>query len=148
MAQFNDYKFDVGRRHEPDWSAYCDFLFPSPRDMQMIKNQNVIEALEDANDQLRVSRTVLHWAYFSNLQTRDEFVARSSEHGFCLHDFIDPDAEDGKFGVVLSCNHAVDYRSINDATLTLYDITIELGGSYDGWESPLVSGSQDDVSAT
>jgi uncharacterized protein (TIGR01619 family) len=145
MAQFAEYEFDVGHRHEPEWSVYCDFLFPSPRDMQIIKNQNVIETLEEANDQLYVSRTVLHWAYFPNLPTRNEFVARSSEHGFCLHHLIDPNPEDNKYGVVLSYNHAVDYRSINEVTLMLYDITAELGGNYDGWETPVVAGFQNNL---
>ncbi|ELP35333.1 DUF695 domain-containing protein [Rhodopirellula baltica] len=139
MVPFTDYQFDTDHRHEPDWSAYRDFLCPSPRDMQLIQNQHVIESLQESNDQLDILRNVSHWAYFTDASARKKFVSESHAIGFALHHEIDPDAKSNKWGAVVTREHAVDYSSLAEVTLALYDIATELGGDYDGWETPVIS---------
>jgi uncharacterized protein (TIGR01619 family) len=143
MVQFKDYEFDVGHREEPDWSTYCNFLLPSPRDMQLIQNQHVIQALEKSNDRLEVPRAVLHWAYFPDSSKRDIFVHKSKDNGFDLDHNIEPSADNKHWGAVLTRQHPVDYWSIADVTLTLYDLASEFGGVYDGWETPIIANSTD-----
>ena len=138
MVQFGDYEFDVGHREEADWSTYCNFLLPSPRDNQLILNQHVIQVLEESNDRLEVSRAVFHWAYFPDSSNRDKFVEKCKDNGFDLDHNIEPNADNKKWGVSLIRQHTVDYWSIADVTLLLYDLASEFGGVYDGWETPIV----------
>ena len=138
MARFKDYEFETGHRSDPDWSAYLEFLCPSPRDMQLIKNQHVIETLHEHNDKLDVPREVAHWAYFLEETARNSFVTKSQSLGFRLQSEINPESSDDKWGAILIRNDPVDYWSIADATLALHDAATELGGSYDGWETPIV----------
>lgn len=130
--------FDTGHRHDPDWSAYLRFLFPSPHEMQLIKNRHVIEALRQSNDRLNIPRDVLHWAYFTERSGRDAYVAASESLGFDLQHTIDPDTDSKPWGAVLSREHPVDDGSIAAVTLSLHDLATRVGGHYDGWETPVV----------
>jgi hypothetical protein len=139
MVQFPDYEYEVGHRQETDWSTYQTFLLPSPRDMQLIQNEHVIRKLEESNDLLTTPRTVLHWIYFSDHLTRENFVEKSLAIGFTIDHRIEPNADNQEWGVVLARQHPVDYWSIADVTLTLFDLASEFGGVYDGWETPVVT---------
>ena len=141
MVPFPDYEFEVGHRPEPDWSTYRAFLLPSPRDMQLIQNQRVISTLEESNDQLTTPRVVLHWAYFPDSLKRDRFAEKSLELGFNLDHRMEPNGNQQDWGIVLSRLQPVDYWSIADVSLTLFDLAEEFGGHYDGWETPVVAGS-------
>ena len=138
MVRFPDYEYETGHRTESDWSAYLEFLFPSPRDMQLIKNQHVITSLNEHDDQLDVPREVAHWAYFPEENARNTFVTRSQSLGFALRNSSSPESSDDPWGATVTRVDPVDYWSIADATLALHDLAIELGGEYDGWETPVV----------
>jgi uncharacterized protein (TIGR01619 family) len=49
MVSFSDYEYETGHRPDPEWSAYVDFLYPTDRDMQLIKNQHVIQVLVESD---------------------------------------------------------------------------------------------------
>lgn len=139
MIRFPDYEIDVGHCEEPDWSTYRNLLLPTRRDMQLIQNQHVIKTLEESNDRLEVPRAVRHWAYFSDSTSRDRFVEKSAEAGFDPDHNIEPNADNNRWGAVLSRLHPVDYWSIADVTLKLYDLASEFGGVYDGWETSIIA---------
>ena len=41
MKQHPNYSFDVGKRSDPNWSTYFDFLYPNPNDYQRICNRRL-----------------------------------------------------------------------------------------------------------
>jgi hypothetical protein len=85
-----------------------------------------------------VPREVAHWAYFADEDKRNAFIARAKILGYALSSEINPDGENPKWGAIVTRNDPVDFRSIADATLSLFDLAQELGGEYDGWETPVV----------
>jgi regulator of RNase E activity RraB len=45
-----------------------------------------------------------------------------------------------KFGLMLSKVHTVDFGTINDVVLELFDLAGECSGDYDGWETSVEKG--------
>jgi hypothetical protein len=137
MQRFPNYAFDVGTKADPDWRQYLDVLFPSDDDLERIKNRHVVESLEKEGDALQIARIVNHLAYFPSLASRDEFIFRIAQRGFCVtstHESPQPDPS-RPFGVTIERSDKVDWRSINDVTIPLCHLALELGGNYDGWET-------------
>jgi hypothetical protein len=141
MVPYPNYEFETGHEHEPDWSTYLQFIYPTAREVQLISNRKVIEVLEEHNDCLEIPREVRHWIYFNSAEARTAFRARCEDLDFALDNAIDTEAENDQWGLILSRKDAVDYWSIADVTLSLFDLAIELGGKYDGWETHIVKDS-------
>ena len=143
MVTYSDYEYELGNREDASWSAYLDFLYPTPRAYQTMKNQQVIEKLRDEGDQLESQREICHWIYFTSADTRSSYQTKAEQLGYSFYDQTDPDEERDNYGLVLAREDAADYASINEATLTLFDLAEELGGEYDGWETPVVKAQKE-----
>lgn len=137
MGQFPEYKWDADTTHDPEWNQYLGVLYPTPQDWQRIKNRKVIEQLQEHGDPLKKKRPVLHWAYFSNEVSRDHFVAGLKDRGFKVTNEITVDDPNYShpLGVNFERSDSVDWDSINNVTLELYELADTLGGDYDGWET-------------
>jgi regulator of RNase E activity RraB len=137
FKDFPAYSFQLGDKEDPAWSQYLDVLYPTARMRQQIDNRRVIEALEKQGDPLTAPRPVSHWAYFPSAQKRTEFVTRVKPKGFKVTDESENDdpAAKYRYGVTLERTDRVDWQSINEVTLELFDLAQELGGEYDGWET-------------
>ena len=143
FENFPEYSFQLGKKEDPAWSQYLDVLYPSPRMRQQIDNHRVIEALERHGDPLTAPRPVSHWVYFPSTEKRAEFVRRVKSKGFKVTDESednDPTAK-YRYSVTLERTDRVDWQSINEVTLELFDLAQELGGEYDGWETKVENGT-------
>lgn len=136
MKPFPHYRWDSGSKHDPEWKQYLGLLYPTPRDWQRIKNRHVIEVLEKHGDPLERERAVSHWAYFPDESSRDQFIAAVRERGY---EVIDQGRGDGErplpFGATFERMDSVDWDSINQVTLELFDLAKAFSGDYDGWET-------------
>jgi hypothetical protein len=97
----------------------------------------VIERLQEHGDPLEKKRPVFHWAYFSNEASRGQFVADIKDRGFRIaneNNVDDPNCSH-PLGVSFERIDNVDWDSINQLTLELYELANVLGGDYDGWET-------------
>jgi len=45
-----------------------------------------------------------------------------------------------RFGLTLSRSHAVNFRTINNVVLELFNLADECAGDYDGWETSVEKG--------
>ena len=143
IVSFTEYEFETGHQSDSQWSVYLEFLCPSPRDMQLILNGHVIESLQKRNDKLSVPREVAHWAYFPDRAKRNIFVSKAESLGFVYRQDIDSGPENDGWGAIVVRIDPVDYWSIADAALVLYDLAEKCGGDYDGWEAPVVNDEDD-----
>jgi regulator of RNase E activity RraB len=135
MSQFADYTFDTGVEQDAEWSHYQRVLYPSPRDVQRIKNRHVIEVLSQHGDRLEKPRIVAHWAYFPTTDARAAFVGGARELGFTVIGEAEADNDEHRYGVQLERIDKVDWESINEVTLELFELADTSGGYYDGWET-------------
>ena len=140
MVPFPEYEFEVGSRPDPDWSTYREFLYPSPRAYQTIMNHHVPENLKKAGDHHGIEREVTHWIYFQSADDRERYLKAALDLGHKLVSQNDDGKGERQFGLTVSKFHAVDYGTINDAVLGLFDLAGEHAGDYDGWETSVEKG--------
>jgi regulator of RNase E activity RraB len=140
MSKFPSYEFRTADKDDPDWKAYRELLYPSPRDRQRIENREVCEALKDNGDPLTAKREIDHWAYFATDAARADFIAQASRLGYMVRSAFETKGDARQFGAQVFREDFADWDSANETTLELFDLAIALGGDYDGWESPVEKG--------
>ncbi len=139
MLLFAPYKFDCGSRNDPEWKTYFEFLYPSDIDWVQIKSRRVCSILQRHGDLLTEEREIDHWAYFPNADARVSFIEAVLKLGFRLRSLIEPEEAKGSYGVHIYRTDIPALGAIDEVTLPLFKLAVELGGDYDGWGSPLVT---------
>lgn len=127
--------YDVALAFRPDESrdGYWKDLFPTDNDWQVIKDLQVIEALQQEGDDGTASRQIDHWAYFPSRDAAEQFSRWVREQGYSL-DASEADDE-GRICVHFSHEGTVELADISSHTIALQRRAGELGGGYDGWET-------------
>lgn len=136
--QYPDYRFEYDIKEEKDWRAYFEVLYPSEFEMQVIQNGLVIENLESHGDKLEKERAVDHWIYFKSETNREIFLGAIKDKNFeIVHkDLIS--SGDSPYSLQLSRIDKVDYESVNEYVMYLWQKAQEFNGDYDGWETFIV----------
>lgn len=132
---FAGYRYDVGSRADPEWSVYRDYLYPSGRVLQVMKNRGVYDALEERGDPLTASREVHHWAYFPTGYGRGTFIQNAMRKGFQVRSMMEPDPQTTEFGVTVFRHDVPSPDNLDDVTVMLHNFAQAAGGRYDGWET-------------
>ncbi len=135
LAASHDYAVSSAFQLDDSRTGYWKELFPTHDDWQVIKDLEVIEALRKQGDEGTASRQIDHWAYFPSHDTVEEFSQWLRERGYNL-DGSDP-ADDGKICVRFRHEGTVQLADITSHTIALQRRASELGGDYDGWETPV-----------
>jgi len=137
-AQFEGYAPEWGDQPDPAWSQYLELLYPSGRELQRIRNTQVVEALKSHGDSLTKVRPVTHWVYFADEAGRQEARARLTAAGFSAED-SDNTASGGRrpLGLRLERTDRVDQDSIDATVFEILDAIENVDADYDGWECPV-----------
>ena len=136
MSDYPHYRFEVGSRPDPDWTAYFGFLYPSPDDLQRLLNRRVTRVLTENGDDLSKPRPIAHFAYLPSMTAAENLRRQLLEQGFSV-DEPHPQGED----IALSFK-GIDRPEVIDAVVVpLARLISELGGTYDGWGCEAISQS-------
>jgi uncharacterized protein (TIGR01619 family) len=138
LAGFEGYKFDLGEQEDPLWEQYLDVLYPSPEDLERIKNRDLLDVLVEKGDVLTTAREVQHWMYFRSEQSRSSFREAASTAGFKIVSESHAKGE-RPFGISVSRTQPVDQELIDATVIELLGLTQRFEGEYDGWETPIVT---------
>lgn len=138
IAEFPKYEFNFEHKLDKEWSVYFDFLYPSPRQMRVIRNRQVLEQVEKLGDSLTKPRIVFHWIYFKTQKELNQFENFTANLGFETKNKVKTEEFDEyKFVILISRVDKVGYDDIDDYVLKLWEKALELNGDYDGWETSL-----------
>lgn len=136
MVAFPSYTYDFGIKEDPEWSSFSDFIYPNPRQFQSIQNHRVVDNLQKNGDPLTKARQVDHWIYFKTDNDRSEFLKRIEPLKF---DIISGDEKtsfgDFPYKLHIARIDKVDFDSVDDYVLDLWEFANECNGDYDGWET-------------
>jgi hypothetical protein len=110
-------------------------LFPSGDDWQVISDIRILEALKQEGDNGTASRRVGHWAYFPSPGSAEQFSQWAQGRGYSLDDVCATDS--GKFRVRFFHSGRCLLSDITSHTVALRRKANQLGGQYDGWETPV-----------
>lgn len=139
MRKFSDYAFVTKVQEDAAWSLYLWFLYPDEADLQVIQNRRVCDALERNGDKLIAAREIDHWAYFPDAGSRDAYVADARKLGFAVRAVTCEEGDGGRYCARVWRWDVPSFDVIDEVTLPLFELAIAHSGSYDGWESPVVS---------
>ena len=136
MAAFPNYSFTTGSRSDPEWQTYFEFLYPSPGQMEQIKNQGVLERLAEHGDELTEPREIDHFAYFPKLADGQAFIALIQRQGFTATLAPMPSDASGYSVQFSKVDRPVDMDGV---TAGLLQSALTHRGTYDGWECPVIT---------
>ena len=85
---------------------------------------------------LAIERDIDHWAYFDTLESAETFADWAQQHDYSLRHPVE--AQDDQFCVRLIHHGSVQLHAITATTAQLSAKADELGGDYDGWETPIM----------
>jgi uncharacterized protein (TIGR01619 family) len=140
MVAFPSYSFDFGIQEDTQWKQYFDFMYPNPRQYQSIQNRRVIDQLEKHGDPLTKARPVDHWIFFKTEADKEKFLSKISDDGFTIiTNNYDKELGETPFRLHISRIDKVDYNSVDDYALELWELAEECNGAYDGWETSVES---------
>lgn len=139
LKDFSEYTPRFSAASDPQWEMYYQVLYPSDREMQMILNERVLRRLEASGDMPDVEREVVHWMSFASQEDRQEFIDEVQRLGFQAKAETDASTMELPFGVIVKKRQPTDRITVHQTVLALYDLTDQLGGVYDGWETSVVT---------
>ncbi len=139
MAAFPDYSFEVGVREDPEWSTYTGYLYPGERDMQVIQNRRVCQALEEQGDALQAPREIDHWLNFDSVQAATAYAQAVAAQGFAVREQASEPDEHGRVTLRVWRSDVPGYSAINEVTLPLFELAKAGQGVYEGWEALVVT---------
>ncbi len=137
IAVESGYEYDVVVFPDENHESYYQGLYPSADDWQVIRDMQVMEATANAGDVARIARKIDHWVYLPSRDAAETLATAAKEEGFDLA--ADPirETKDGRFQVELSHQGPMFLADLTHHTLWLRRRAEELGGKYDGWETPV-----------
>jgi len=138
LAGFEGYRFDTGEQEDSLWEQYLNVLYPSPEDLERIKNRDVLDVLVDKGDVLTAAREVQHWIYFRSEQTRASFRETAVKAGFRVKSESQVEGH-LPFGISVARTQPVEQGLIDATVIELLRLAQRFEGEYDGWETPVVT---------
>lgn len=135
LGQSNGYELAFDLKPDEQRKGYWDDLFPTDDDWQVINDLRVIETVEKHGDDGTASRCIEHWAYFLSAADAETFAQWVNERGYRS---ATTSLEDNrKHSVRFSHTGTLRLQDITSHTIALRRKASELGGDYDGWETPV-----------
>lgn len=138
---FAGYTPYINIRDDEYWEAYYDFLYPNVETQVNTRNEAVLEQLRAAGDDLTTDRLVEHWFYFADTVYRNAFEVFAISEGFRIVDKeTDPDGAE-PYMLHISRVDFVIPTAINILNMELKNQAETMHGTYDGWETVVVTDS-------
>jgi hypothetical protein len=135
LSQSHGYEFEFALTADKEHQGYWKELFPTEDDWQVIKDMRVLEVLSKAGDNGSASRLIDHWSYFPSAGDAEKYASWAKENGYILKG-IDQNSTTA-FCVRLSHESTLELQEITSRTISLGRMARKIGGTYDGWESPV-----------
>ena len=134
------YEVNLSSFQDPEWSSYFDNLYPNDLAFQYIADRKTVDTLAEHGDTLETPRKVDHWAYFETEAQRAAFVGEIKKDAFQVESLDKLEEGESPYGVAFSRVDSVVLSNFCRITERLFILAGKLGGTYDGWESEVVTG--------
>ncbi len=132
-------KFQVMNREDPQWEWHVEKFAPTPREAQVSRNRQLMDALEKQGDRPEIVRPVDFAAFFPSAADRDAFLAAIEPHGYRLNEEGRWEDE-GSHWCGLVHTTAIDEDTIADCCVLVESLASAHKGEMDGWATPVQTG--------
>jgi len=139
MRHFPQYRYECATRMDAEWEVYRHLLFPTEQEWQMIHNHHACDGLRAGGDTLQSARAIEHRVFFKTPEGRRDFSDAIAAEGFTVQRELTPVAEQPQYGLQFYRIDTPFYYDIDALTLSLITLGARFGGTYDGWETSVVT---------
>lgn len=117
---------------ELEFETYSDFVTPTPIDMKLDGDRQVIATLEGHGDLAEVPRAI-EFFFYGERGNLEKFLADARERGFVLDHWIEEPS-----GVMVTRTMPAEFPDFRELTPYLVDAADRFGIVYDGWGTSIV----------
>lgn len=135
LGERHRYALQFSLEPDPERTGYWRELFPTDDDWQVIQDLQVLQSLERHGDDATAVRRIEHWAHFASDAAARDFAAWAQARGYRVGATTTTD--DGRHSLRFAHEGTVLLPDITAHTIALRRKAAELGGDYDGWETPV-----------
>lgn len=129
---------EMGSQPDENWRFFFEKLKPKVKETITIENQEVIDALLEAGDDLMLPHTFWHLFFFSTPSLRDKLKAVIEEKGFQTQEEAQSE-EIASHPYTLSASHigVCTVDAVNETSFFLHDLAGTFHALYEGWNTTL-----------
>jgi len=139
LKAFNDYRFQLNAKADPEWKEFFKILYPSPEELQGVMNDGVLRNLEEHGDQHSAPREVDFKICFADEISRARFRKAVLAAGYNLRAEDRADGGDElPYRLQIWTEMPVDKESIDETCLDLMDLADACNARFEGWETTIV----------
>lgn len=139
LAQHAGRRAQVRSAHDSAWHHVREKILPNRWQYQWMQDRRVVDAMRQGGDRIEVPRPIDHSVYFRSVEARERFVKLVAARGFEADAATDGDGH-LRFGLIVRRRDPVSLDHIHAVVCELIEHAEEVGGQYDGWGAPLVTG--------
>ncbi len=139
LPAFNDYRFQINAKPDPEWKDYFKILYPTPEELQGLLNDGVLRNLAEHGDQHSMPREVDFLIRFADETSRARFRKAVEAAGYEIRDESHAE-EPGKLPYKLQIwlDMPLDKETIDETCLDLMDLAEACDAKFDGWETSIM----------
>ena len=139
LPAFNDYRFQLNAKADPEWKEFFKILYPNPEELQGLMNDGVLRDLAEHGDQHSVPREVDFRIRFADKASRTRFRKAVEAAGYEFREEShSPELGQHPYGLQIWLEMPVDKESIDETCLDLMDLAEACDAKFDGWETSTV----------
>lgn len=132
------YEIEVGGQEDAEWEQF-QMLFPPPEAIAEYQDSQLIQTLQEQGDRLDKARPVEHVIVLPDDAAATKAAGLAAKLGFSESNRFEWDEEEHTVAVELTKSHSVEPETVTEARRALTEIAENLGGEYDGWQTPLAT---------
>lgn len=128
------YKMQYTYEHDIEKKYYWNELYPTDADWQVIQDLKVLDSLSENGDIKEKEREVMHWAYFPDEPSCNNFTGWVKTENYTVH-FSCKEKDGSDYLMKYSHIGTMNLGDITSHSIKANRMARELGGRYDGWET-------------
>lgn len=139
LAAFNDYRFQLSAKKDPEWKDFFKILYPNAEEMQGLANDAVLRTLAEHGDDHSISREVDFSIRFADEPSRKRFRRAVEAAGYGVrHEDLQETAETRPYELRIWLDTPVDKETIDDTCFDLMDLAEACNAKFNGWETSVM----------
>ncbi len=138
-GHFPEYSFEHQVTEDQSWEVYFEYLFPDEESLLRIKNNKVLQLLEEQGDQSYIPRKINYTLYFRAAKDLQAVKQELLNSGYGVEEEVILEQEPLKYKLVLANESKADEETIYNVTEMLMQLAHEHDGDFDGWETQVIA---------
>jgi len=135
-----DYELASSYNHDPDRDSYWNYLFPTKRDLRVIQDKEIVDALVEQGDMLKQARRIDHLAFFDSENDVKKFCNWLKGNKFKVKEYVGLGKIKDKFQLSFYQAEAIPLpNETNPITIKLLEKAKQFNGDYDGWSACVIT---------